>query len=72
LFFLVIVVHHIDSTIPHYRAKAATKALQKAYPDLYLYEDTPIFQALWRIASKCFIVEKRKNQKQEDVYVFVD
>lgn len=66
------VVHHIDSTIPQYRAKAATEAIKKAYPDLYLYEPTPIFQAMWRVASKCFIVEKRKNARNEDIYVFVD
>jgi fatty acid desaturase len=53
------VVHHIDSTIPHYRAQAATKALAQAFPDLYLYDPTPIFKALWRVATKAFAVEAR-------------
>eukprot|EP01031_Cornospumella_fuschlensis_P034995 gene34995-42381_t len=66
------VVHHIDSTIPHYRAKAATEAVKAKYPALYLYEDTDIFQALWRVATKCFAVQKRKNIANEDIYVFVD
>jgi len=66
------VVHHIDSTISHYKARAATEVIKKTYPDLYLHEPTPIFQAMWRIATKCFIVDKRKNAKNEDVYVFVD
>eukprot|EP01039_Chlorochromonas_danica_P001070 gene1070-1160_t len=66
------VLHHIDSTVPHYRAGAATEALKARFPDLYLYESTPIFKALWRVATKCYVVEKRKNSKEEDIYVFVD
>lgn len=65
-------MHHIDSTIPHYRAKAATEALKQAYPDLYLYEDTPIFSAMWRVARKCFQVEEKKTTNGESLFVFVD
>jgi fatty acid desaturase len=66
------VLHHIDSTIPHYRADTATQAIKEKFPNLYLYESTPIFQALWRVATKCFQVEKRQNQWNEDVFVFYD
>mmetsp|Transcript_23752 Transcript_23752/g.39717 ORF Transcript_23752/g.39717 Transcript_23752/m.39717 type:complete len:465 (+) Transcript_23752:43-1437(+) len=66
------VLHHIDCTVPHYNAREGTEALKKAYPDLYLYESTPIFKALWRLARKCFMVEKRQNANQEEIYVFVD
>ncbi len=64
--------HHIDCTIPHYRARAATEALKTKYPDQYLYESTPIFAALWRVAKKCFNVVKRANSENEEMYVFVD
>eukprot|EP01038_Epipyxis_sp_PR26KG_P014830 gene14830-19924_t len=60
------VAHHIDSTIPHYRAKAATEAIKNTYPDLYLYEDTPIFKALWRVAAKCYEVEQRPTTDGEN------
>ena len=36
------VVHHIDCTIPHYRAKAATEAIKETFPDHYLYDPTPL------------------------------
>ena len=53
------VAHHFDSTIPHYKAQAATDAIKENYPDFYLYDPTPIPQAVWRIAKGCTAVEKR-------------
>lgn len=52
------VAHHIDARIPHYNAKRATEALRDAFPDHYLYDPTPIPQALWRIATKCNVVSR--------------
>ncbi|MDA1050386.1 MAG: fatty acid desaturase [Planctomycetota bacterium] len=52
------VAHHIDARIPHYHAKRATEALKRAFPDLYLYDPTPIPKALWRIAANCNVVSK--------------
>jgi len=66
------VIHHIDSTIPHYHAKYATEIIKNKYPSLYLYESTPIFQALWRIATKCYITEKIITNNNEELYVFKD
>lgn len=66
------VIHHIDSTIPHYHAKYATEIIKNEYPSLYLYESTPIFQALWRIATKCYITEKMKTNNNDELYVFKD
>jgi len=66
------VAHHFDSTIPHYKAQAATDAIKENFPELYLYEPTPIPQALWRICKGCTSVEKRgdmwvwKNNGLED------
>eukprot|EP00286_Rhodomonas_abbreviata_P005688 CAMPEP_0181315896 /NCGR_PEP_ID=MMETSP1101-20121128/15613_1 /TAXON_ID=46948 /ORGANISM="Rhodomonas abbreviata, Strain Caron Lab Isolate" /LENGTH=568 /DNA_ID=CAMNT_0023423121 /DNA_START=141 /DNA_END=1844 /DNA_ORIENTATION=+ len=53
------VVHHIDCTIPHYRALAATKAVEKNFPEHYLYDPTPLPQATWRVATGCIAVEQR-------------
>jgi len=53
------VAHHFDSTIPHYKAKAATEAIKENFPEFYLYDPTPIPQALWRAAKGCAAVEKR-------------
>jgi fatty acid desaturase len=53
------VAHHFDSTIPHYKAEIATEAIKKAYPKMYLYDPTPIPQALWRISKGCTGVVKR-------------
>jgi fatty acid desaturase len=52
------VAHHIDARIPHYNAVKATRALQQHFADLYLYDPTPIPQALWRIATHCNVVSK--------------
>ncbi|KAK4538261.1 hypothetical protein CDCA_CDCA16G4286 [Cyanidium caldarium] len=50
------VAHHVCSRIPHYRARLATIALRKAFPEYYLYDPTPIYRALWRVASRCVVV----------------
>ncbi len=53
------VAHHFDSTIPHYKAKIATDAIKEAFPEIYLYDPTPIPEALWRVCKGCAAVEKR-------------
>jgi len=53
------VAHHFDSSIPHYKAQAATDAIKENFPKLYLYDPTPIPQALWRVCKGCTAVEKR-------------
>lgn len=56
------VAHHFDSSIPHYKAQVATEAIAKNFPELYLYEPTPIFEALWRVCKGCVAVEKRGDK----------
>lgn len=56
------VAHHYDSSIPHYKAQAATDAIKESFPELYLYDPTPIPQALWRVCKGCTVVEKRGDK----------
>ena len=56
------VAHHFDSTIPHYKAQVATDAIKASFPEYYLYDPTPIPQALWRIAKGCTAVEQRGDK----------
>lgn len=56
------VAHHFDSTIPHYKAQVATDAIKEKFPELYLYDPTPIPQALWRVCKGCAAVEKRDEK----------
>eukprot|EP00959_Pyramimonas_sp_CCMP1952_P338438 7087574-Pyramimonas_sp.AAC.1 len=53
------VVHHLNHQIPHYRAKVATEAIAHHYPDLYLYDPTPVWKALLRVSGKCIGVTKQ-------------
>lgn len=67
------VAHHYDSTIPHYKAQVATDAIKENFPDIYLYDPTPIPEALWRVCKGCAAVEKRgeyyiwNNKGKEDL-----
>ena len=52
------VAHHIDARIPHYNAAKATRAIRENFPDLYLFDPTPIPKALWKIATQCNVVTR--------------
>lgn len=62
------VAHHVNSAIPHYKAVKATEALKNAFPDLYLYDPTPIHKALWRVSTRCTAV--KETSSSEGMYVF--
>ncbi|GAM23984.1 hypothetical protein SAMD00019534_071590 [Acytostelium subglobosum LB1] len=51
------IAHHVFSTMPHYHAEEATRHLKKALGRLYLFDTTPIPQALWRSWTQCRFVE---------------
>jgi len=53
------VAHHFDSSIPHYKAQVATDAVKASYPDLYMYDPTPVPKAFWRVCKGCVAVVKR-------------
>lgn len=56
------VAHHFDSSIPHYKAQAATDAIKKYYPAFYLCDPTPIPEALWRVCRGCTAVQNREGK----------
>lgn len=56
------VAHHFDSSIPHYKAQAATDAIKENFPEFYLYDPTPIPEALWRVCKGCTSAEKRGDK----------
>ncbi len=55
------VLHHLAPLIPHYHADKATISIKKAFPKVYLYNPTPIHQALWHIATNCIAVRREEN-----------
>lgn len=66
------VAHHFDSSIPHYKAQAATDAIAENFPEIYLKEETPIHEVLWRLARGCTAVVKRGDRYVFDNKGFVD
>jgi hypothetical protein len=44
--------------IPHYHAREATHAIQKAFPAFYLYDPTPVWRAALRVAGHCIAVTR--------------
>ncbi|KAJ4822573.1 Omega-6 fatty acid desaturase, endoplasmic reticulum [Turnera subulata] len=57
------VAHHLFNSIPHYHAMDATKAIKTVLGDYYQFDDTPIFQAMWRSTTECLYVEQDQTRK---------
>ncbi|RGB38798.1 delta-12 fatty acid desaturase [Rhizophagus diaphanus] len=51
------VAHHLFSTMPHYHAEEATIHIKKVLGHYYIFDDTPIFEALWRSFVSCKFIE---------------
>ncbi|CAB5200227.1 unnamed protein product [Rhizophagus irregularis] len=51
------VAHHLFSTMPHYHAEEATIHIKKVLGHYYIFDDTPIFEALWRSFASCKFIE---------------
>jgi fatty acid desaturase len=70
---MYIVAHHIDSTIPHYNAKKATEIIKEKFPDAYLFESSPITDALWRLSADCHhVVPRVTRDATSELYVFAN
>ncbi|GAU37529.1 hypothetical protein TSUD_21350 [Trifolium subterraneum] len=62
------VVHHMFSTMPHYHAMEATKAVKPILGEYYHFDGTPIFKAMWREAKECIYVEPDEGSEIKGVY----
>ncbi|XP_041028488.1 delta(12)-fatty-acid desaturase FAD2-like [Juglans microcarpa x Juglans regia] len=58
------VAHHLFSTMPHYHAMEATKAIKPILGDYYQFDGTPIYKATWREAKECIYVEPDEGGAQ--------
>ena len=50
------VLHHMNYSIPHYRAQEYTREIKKVLGDYYLYDPMPIHKAVFRSAKECVFV----------------
>ncbi|XP_072977794.1 fatty acid desaturase DES2 [Typha angustifolia] len=57
------VAHHLFSTMPHYHAEEATKAIKPILGEYYQFDGTPVFKAMWREAAECVYVEEGSTKK---------
>ncbi|KAJ1423251.1 Fatty acid desaturase domain [Sesbania bispinosa] len=62
------VVHHMFSTMPHYHAMEATKAVKPILGDYYHFDGTPVYKAMWREAKECLYVEPDEGSQDKGVY----
>ncbi|XP_073283626.1 delta(12)-fatty-acid desaturase FAD2-like [Primulina huaijiensis] len=62
------VAHHLFSTMPHYHAMEATKAIKPILDNYYQFDGTPIFKAMWREAKECIYVESDEGNKNKGVF----
>ncbi|XP_020592844.1 LOW QUALITY PROTEIN: omega-6 fatty acid desaturase, endoplasmic reticulum isozyme 2-like [Phalaenopsis equestris] len=56
------VAHHLFSTMPHYHAMEATKAIRPVLGDYYRLDTTPVVKAMWREARECIYVESEQDK----------
>lgn len=58
------VAHHLFSTMPHYHAMEATKAIKPVLGEYYQFDGTPFYKAMWREAKECIYVESDGSQNK--------
>ena len=61
------VAHHLFSTMPHYNAMEATKAIKPVLGEYYQLDTTPVYKAMWREAIECVYVES-ESENRKGVY----
>ncbi|KAJ4824396.1 hypothetical protein Tsubulata_024693 [Turnera subulata] len=62
------VIHHLFSTLPHYHAVEATKAIKPILGEYYQVDNTPVLKALWRSISECVYVDQEEGAPNQGVY----
>ncbi|KAK9668669.1 hypothetical protein RND81_13G076800 [Saponaria officinalis] len=61
------VTHHLFSTMPHYHATEATKAIKPILGKYYYFDGTSVFKAMWRETKECIYVEPDEQGKSKGV-----
>lgn len=62
------VAHHLFSTMPHYHAMEATKAIKPILGEYYQFDGTPVYKAMWREAKECLYVEADEGDQNKGVF----
>ncbi|KAK4772895.1 hypothetical protein SAY87_027914 [Trapa incisa] len=62
------VAHHLFSTMPHYHAMEATKAIKPILGEYYQFDGTPFYKAMWREAKECIYVEPDEGAQNKGVF----
>nr|AGN95841.1 fatty acid delta12-desturase FAD2-1 [Hiptage benghalensis] len=62
------VAHHLFSTMPHYHAMEATKAIKPILGSYYQFDGTPVYKAIWREAKECIYVEPDEQSDSKGVF----
>ncbi|XP_019154252.1 PREDICTED: delta(12)-fatty-acid desaturase FAD2-like [Ipomoea nil] len=62
------VAHHLFSTMPHYHAMEATKAIKPILGEYYQFDGTPVFKAMFREVKECIYVEADEGDKNKGVF----
>ncbi|KAL3819880.1 hypothetical protein ACJIZ3_005785 [Penstemon smallii] len=62
------VAHHLFSTMPHYHAMEATKAIKPILGEYYNFDGTPILKAYWRESKECLYIEPGEGDSDKGVF----
>lgn len=62
------VAHHLFSTMPHYHAMEATRAIKPILGEYYRFDGTPVYKAMWREAKECVYVEPDEGSPEKGVF----
>lgn len=62
------VTHHLFSTMPHYHAMEATKAVKPILGDYYQFDGTPVYKAMYREVKECIYVEPDEGDRNKGVF----
>ncbi|KAJ9183103.1 hypothetical protein P3X46_007010 [Hevea brasiliensis] len=62
------VFHHLFSTMPHYNAIEATKAIKHLLGEYYKFDATSIYKAQWRDTKECLYVKLDDGAPNQGVF----